>query len=584
MARILHIEGMNDACYNLPSAEKYRADMTPEEVRRLARAFEHSAAGIALQSPEGNWQEVNPAFCSLVGYSRDELLGKSFTEITHPEDVQRSLEQLRRLNEKEISSFRFDKRYLHASGREVWVRLDVSMVLDSDERPELIITQAHDITASRQIREQLAENEARLGSIIRSMAEGVIVIEPDGRFSVANQRAARILGAAPDALESLALEDFGADCWRRDGTPVPVEEFPASVTLATGRPQREVVMGLERPDGRQVWIEISTEPVQTEGSERVQAVVATFSDITNRIETERALRESEERLSLAVEGAKLGMWDWHLESHELTFNKIAARLLGYRENDVASNVQSVRALAHPDDESRLVEAMETHLAGNTAFFETDVRMRRKSGGYVWTNMRGRITERGQHDRPARVTGMLIDISRRKELEGQLKRLATTDELTELFNRRHGTDVLEREVDRSKRNGNPFSFILLDVDHFKSVNDRFGHHVGDKVLADVAGLLRDRLRRTDSAARWGGEEFAIILPDTDRNGGRRFATELLARMGEIKTPDGKGISASFGVVDYRGDESASDLVKRADRLMYRAKRAGRARVETETDPD
>ena len=103
-------------------------------------------------------------------------------------------------------------------------------------------------------------------------------------------------------------------------------------------------------------------------------------------------------------------------------------------------------------------------------------------------------------------------------------------------------------------------------------------VGDKVLADLAGLLRERLRRTDTAARWGGEEFAVILPETDCAGGRRFAGELLARMDEIKTPDGKGISASFGVVDYRGDESASELVKRADRLMYRAKQAGRARVE------
>jgi len=556
-------------------------DVTASEIGRLARAFEHSAAGIALQSPEGIWLEVNPAFCALVGYSRDDLVGNSFTAITHAEDVARSREQLDRLNRNEISSFRFDKRYLHSNGREVWVRLDVSMVLDDQDRPELIITQANDITASRQIREQLAENEARLGSIIRSMAEGVIAFEPDGSFSVANQRAAQILGAVPHALESLSLSDFESDCWRLDGTPMSLDEFPATVTLATGRPQREVVMGLERPDGRRVWVEISTEPVRAEGTEEILSVVATFSDITARISTERALRDSEERLSLAIEGAKLGMWDWHLDTRELSFNGIAERMLGFRKNEVESSLRSVRALAHPDDETLLVDEMEAHLTGARPFFETDVRMRRKSGGYIWTNIRGRVTERDAHDRPLRVTGMLIDISQRKDLEARLNELATTDELTGLFNRRHATEVLRLEIDKTRRTGGSLGLILLDIDHFKQVNDRYGHDAGDKVLADVAALLRSRLRKTDFAARWGGEEFAIIMPATDREGGRKFAAELLERMQEIRTPDDNGVSASFGVVDYRGDESPSELVKRADRLMYKAKHEGRARVEVES---
>lgn len=572
---------MSESCSKLETPGGGRPNRTLQDVQRLARAFEHSAAGIALQTHDGVWLEVNPAFCAMVGYSRDELVGRSFTEITHTDDVEQSLEQLRRLNDTEISSFQFDKRYVHASGRAVWVRLDVSTVTADDGRSDLIISQAYDITASRQIREQLADNEARLNSVIRSMAEGLIVIDPEGRFSMANQRAAEILGAVPDALESLSLEDFESDCWGLDGTPISREEFPASVTLATGRPQREAVLGLERPDGRQVWIEVSTEPVYPEESDRLQAVVATFSDITQRIEIERALRESEERLSLAVEGAKLGMWDWHIQAQDLNLNEIAARMLGYGDNEVTSDVKSVRALTHPEDEQRLVDEMEAHLAGTRPFFETDARMRRKSGGYVWTNIRGRVTERDGRNKPLRVTGMLIDISRRKELEAELERLATTEELTGLFNRRYGTDALKSEIARAQRSGQSFSFILLDIDHFKRVNDRFGHDVGDRILVDVAALLRDRLRRTDTAARWGGEEFAVILPDTDCAGGRAFADGLLARMHEIKTPDGNGISASFGVVDYRNDETASELVKRADRLMYRAKHAGRARVEVES---
>ena len=197
------------------------------------------------------------------------------------------------------------------------------------------------------------------------------------------------------------------------------------------------------------------------------------------------------------------------------------------------------ALAHPDDEKRLIDEMEAHLAGTRPFFEADVRMRRKRGGYVWTNMRGRVTERDSRDKPVRVTGMLIDISRRKELEAELERLATTDELTGLFNRRYGTDAVKNEVARAQRSGRPLSFILLDVDHFKGVNDRFGHDVGDKVLADLAGLLRERLRRTDTAARWGGEEFAVILPETDSRRRPKLRRRVAGANGRDQDPGWSG---------------------------------------------
>jgi len=179
-----------------------------------------------------------------------------------------------------------------------------------------------------------------------------------------------------------------------------------------------------------------------------------------------------------------------------------------------------------------------------------------------------------------VTGMLIDISQRKELERQLHELATTDSLTGLLNRRAGTDKLTAEIERARRAGSALSLVLLDIDHFKQVNDHFGHDVGDRVLREVADLLRARIRKTDAAARWGGEEFALILPETGLDGADRFAGELLARMRGIRTPDGAPLSASFGVVALDADESASALVKRADRLMYRAKHAGRGRVERE----
>jgi len=570
---------MNPVCVIHDPSREPTTDRVPGEVRRLARAFEQSAAGMALQTPEGVWIEVNPAFCRIVGRSRNELIGQSFTTITHADDIGRSLEQLHRLNSGELSSFRFDKRYIHAHGREVWVRLDVSMMRDDNGRPELIITQAHDITASRQVRQQLAENEARLHSIIKTMAEGVVVIDCEGRFTLGNSRAIEIVGLGDQVLQTVTLDDFNGRWIRPDGSLVAPQDSPVRMTLATGEPQREVQLGLTGVGERTTWIEISTAPIFDDDGDGVGAVVVTLSDITERLRTERALRQSEQRLSLALEGGKLGMWDWLLESGDFQFNHRALQILGYREGDVDSTLMAVRDLAHPADERDMIEAMEEHLKGHREAVEIDVRMRRSSGDYEWTHIRGRVSDRNVDGRPLRVTGVLIDISERKELERRLHELAVTDELTGLYNRRHGKQRLTDELERARRSKSAFGFILFDIDHFKRVNDRFGHDEGDRVLCEVAELLKSRVRRNDTAARWGGEEFAVVLPSARRAAATEIAGELLEAMAAIRLPDGTSISASFGVVESRHDDSVTELVKRADRLLYRAKEGGRSRVES-----
>lgn len=551
--------------------------MSPDEIRRLAHAFEHSTIGFALQSPQGIWLEVNPAFSHLVGRERDELVGQHFETITHGDDLERSRQQLERLNSGELSSFRFDKRYVHATGREVWVRLDVSMVRDADDRPEFIITQVQDLTASRQIRQALAASEARLASIITAMGEGLVVHEVDGRIVLGNDRAAEILGVDREHLRQVSVGDPRWQIVQPDGSPLPVEENPVIETLRTGAPRHELPLGIDRADGTRVWIELSTEPVTDEEDGSLAAVVATFSDITERRLTEQALRESEERLSLALEGARLGLWDWHLDTGEFGFSAAAGRMLGYRTGDVEPDLETVRELFHADDQETVVERMGNHLRGDSPIFEVDARMRRKAGDYLWVLIRGRVTERADGGSPRRVSGTLMDITQWKRLENRLVQMATTDPLTGLYNRRHTTEELTAEIHRAARTGGTFSLVLLDLDHFKRVNDRLGHDAGDRVLVRVAKLLGQRLRRTDTASRWGGEEFALVLPDTGLDGATRLSRELLEAMAEETDPVAEGLSASFGVVEYLAGESLGDMLKRADRLMYQAKEAGRGRV-------
>ncbi len=175
---------------------------------------------------------------------------------------------------------------------------------------------------------------------------------------------------------------------------------------------------------------------------------------------------------------------------------------------------------------------------------------------------------------------LQDELRRKNK--RLEEMSRADALTGLSNRRHFRETLAAELARSKRFDLPLSLILLDVDHFKQINDRYGHQAGDEALLSVASVLQRMLRRCDHAARYGGEEFAMILPQTGLEGAQAVAERCRRAVGAagINTPSGVvRLTVSLGIADYPHEsaDSVDELIRRADEALYRAKDAGRNRV-------
>jgi diguanylate cyclase (GGDEF)-like protein len=170
---------------------------------------------------------------------------------------------------------------------------------------------------------------------------------------------------------------------------------------------------------------------------------------------------------------------------------------------------------------------------------------------------------------------------------ELERSATTDALTGLMNRRAFAARLASELARCARHGYPLAIALLDVDHFKRINDGHGHAVGDRVLSALGGLLTQQLRASDFTARWGGEEIVVVFASTDGEGGRRAAERLRAAVQALVVSDGHGahipVTVSVGVADLRPQDTLESLVERADRAMYAAKQAGRNRVAL-AEPD
>ena len=167
----------------------------------------------------------------------------------------------------------------------------------------------------------------------------------------------------------------------------------------------------------------------------------------------------------------------------------------------------------------------------------------------------------------------------KALSAQLRELAFTDSLTKIYNRLHFAHFLDAEIDKAKRYGTTFSIIFFDLDHFKLINDTYGHQVGDEVLEQVTKLVDSMNRKADIFARYGGEEFIILTPETDISGAMIHAERLRDKIDKYNFKTVGHLTSSFGVTEFKGEnDSIEELLDRADIALYQAKELGRNRVE------
>ena len=256
-------------------------------------------------------------------------------------------------------------------------------------------------------------------------------------------------------------------------------------------------------------------------------------------------------------------------------NRQAARMFEVSRDAVGHAVPEI--WAHPEDRARLLALVDA--AGRVEGFEAE--MVSSTGKRFWCELSAAVlTFKGA---PALLMGG-IDISRRKEaevaqqlVEAQLRAIANTDGLTGAVNRRHLFEVGETEIARADRYARPLTAAMIDVDHFKQINDTLGHAAGDDALRALVRVIRAELRQTDVVGRYGGEEFVVLLPETDGAAAAMTLERVRRQLAEVPLHETTRMTVSIGLAEHRGDERLEALLERADAAMYRAKAAGRDRL-------
>ena len=263
------------------------------------------------------------------------------------------------------------------------------------------------------------------------------------------------------------------------------------------------------------------------------------------------------------------------ESRYIYANKLTLELFGCSADDLylTSDEQYFPA----DVAAKLKEVDQRVLGGEST--EEEIIVDDESGKRVYLEAKTPLYSDSEADKIIGILGISTDITYQKSLEEQALKLAKTDVLTGLSNRLEIDSVLSGEIERLKRFPRAFSIIMLDIDHFKRVNDHYGHIAGDHCLQQIASILKLNSRSIDTVGRWGGEEFLIICPETDLKGTEKLAEKLRTKIAEHDFSQVGKITCSFGVTSFFAGDTLESIVDRADQALYQAKDAGRNKVMT-----
>ncbi|RON18361.1 diguanylate cyclase [Pseudomonas brassicacearum] len=315
---------------------------------------------------------------------------------------------------------------------------------------------------------------------------------------------------------------------------------------------------------------------------------------------------SEDLLHTILELVSDGIWDWNANTGLVYRNPGWYKMLGYEPHSLDNTVLTWENIIHPDDYPGVMAVFDDYLKQRTPTYQAEYRCRMRDGSYTWIEDRGYVLSRNADGTVARMVGahrsiddkrrLLEELERRahsleaiveertrelsrvnQQLQIQLeanRKLAETDTLTSIANRYLMEKSLPQECERAQRFRRPLSLIAMDIDDFKIINDHYGHALGDAAIVQVVEGVKHFVREGDLLARWGGDEFIMILPDTPLADARLLAEKIRDGLSSLPPVGEFHVTMSFGVVQRFEEEQQTGLLARADQALYRSKMAGK----------
>jgi diguanylate cyclase (GGDEF)-like protein/PAS domain S-box-containing protein len=383
------------------------------------------------------------------------------------------------------------------------IRLDSRPHRDQEGEPRCLTT-VTDISRHQEPGAQLRASHGELVTLLAAVPVGICIVEKH-LFRSLNALFPEMLGyTEQELLGEHARKVFpGGDEYQRVTRAINAQ------TAAGEIGEVETVMRCK--DGRLLDVLLRAAPLETHTSSA--DTIFTALDISEQKQTARALAETQISLELALEGGDIGIYSAELPSGKMSTEVRYLGMLGYVPGDLDLDWTSWLSMIHTEDRPAVELLIKALISGELERFEAEYRVRHRLGYWAWVLDRARVFDRDPSDNSLRMAGTRIDVTRRREAERQVMRLVEHDELTGLLNRRGVLRSIQRIHTSAARSGQPYCLAILDLDHFKQINDAYGHAVGDEVLRRVAKSLLKDLRQKDWVGRWGGEEFVVILPET-----------------------------------------------------------------------
>ncbi|WP_332810583.1 EAL domain-containing protein [Sphingomonas sp.] len=529
-----------------------------ERESQLATIFGQAMIGIMHLSPDGRVLMVNNRMCEILGRSEGQVRSERFTDWTHPDDLKSNLRLLAK-QAKAAEPCMIEKRYVHPDGTMVWCSVHLSFVGSAGAVTGIIVV-AEDITARREAEIELARQKALLQNVVDSVSDLIFVKAADGKFILTNRALEENCGLLTGRRTSDA---FAQDLVRG------LEVVDAEV-ISSGQP-REVEEVIPVKGSPRLFDTVLV-PWVKDGAPA--GVIGVSRDITDRKAAESALRESEllyrSVLQASADCIKIISLDGRIEL--MNEPGLCTMEIAVPEDIVGAEWAALWPDGGREAATQAVaRASAGHVARFTGFCPT------AKGTPKWWD----VVVSPMNDEDGRIVRLLAisrDITLSRQTAEKLRWTSEHDGLTELPNRKTFQARLQGATIRAMESGEMVGLLLMDLDHFKHVNDTLGHSAGDHLLTIFAKRLTSSVRARDFVARLGGDEFAVILEGVKEEEDLiRAGQSILARLQAPISVDGRAISAGAsigGALFPRDASTAQELFNNADMALYSLKAAGR----------